>query len=178
MRIDLVVVSVLAVTVLSACAQPPPPAAPRNAAPATESAAVDSNAPSVDAVEPAQPDPSVPSDVAAPPADATKTPSGLAYKVLRPGTGTQHPTAASTVRVHYTGWTTDGKEFDSSVRRGQPLSFPLNGVIKGWTEGVQLMVLGERRRFWIPGALAYGETPNGKRPYGMLVFDVELLGIE
>ncbi len=86
-----------------------------------------------------------------PPADAVKTGSGLASKVLAAGTGSSHPAATEEVLVHYTGWTTDGKMFDSSVARGEPISFPLNGVIKGWTEGVQLMVEGEKRRFWIPG---------------------------
>ncbi|MBC8125735.1 MAG: FKBP-type peptidyl-prolyl cis-trans isomerase [Gloeobacteraceae cyanobacterium ES-bin-144] len=122
--------------------------------------------------------PETPSDVQAPPADAIKTPSGLASKVLQPGTGDTHPTAADTVTVHYSGWTPDGKLFDSSVKRGQPTSFPLNGVIKGWTEGVQLMTIGEKRRFWIPANLAYGENPGGGRPGGMLVFDVELLKIK
>ena len=122
--------------------------------------------------------PETPSDVAAPPADAVKTASGLASKVLQAGKGDKKPAAADTVTVHYSGWTTDGKLFDSSVKRGQPASFPLNGVIKGWTEGLQLMVEGEKRRFWIPGNLAYGENPGGGRPGGMLVFDVELLGIK
>jgi FKBP-type peptidyl-prolyl cis-trans isomerase len=116
-----------------------------------------------------------PPDVKAPPADATKTASGLAYKVIKKGTGAKHPTATSMVTVHYTGWTTDGKMFDSSVVRGQQISFPLNGVIKGWTEGVQLMVEGEKTRFWIPENLAYkGERP----PFGMLVFDIELFKIQ
>jgi FKBP-type peptidyl-prolyl cis-trans isomerase len=113
-----------------------------------------------------------PSDVKAPPADAKKTASGLSYKVLTKGTGARHPTSASQVTVHYTGWTTDGKMFDSSVVKGEPISFPLNGVIAGWTEGVQLMVEGEKTRFWIPQNLAYkGESP----PYGMLVFEIELI---
>jgi hypothetical protein len=103
--------------------------------------------------------PETPSDVKAAPADATKTASGLASKVLEAGTGDKTPAAADTVTVHYSGWTTDGKLFDSSVKRGQPASFPLNGVIKGWTEGLQLMVEGEKRRFWIPADLAYGENP-------------------
>ena len=116
--------------------------------------------------------PTTPPDVKAPPADAKKTASGLAYKVIKPGTGTRHPSASSTVTVHYSGWTTDGKLFDSSVARGMPISFPLDGVIKGWTEGLQLMVAGEKARFWIPQDLAYkGQSP----PYGMLVFDVELI---
>jgi FKBP-type peptidyl-prolyl cis-trans isomerase len=118
-----------------------------------------------------------PADVKAPPADADKTASGLASKVLQPGKGKEKPTAADSVEVHYTGWTTDGRMFDSSVKRGQPAKFPLGNVIKGWTEGLQLMVVGEKRRFWIPGNLAYGDTAGGGRPSGMLVFDVELLGI-
>ena len=116
-----------------------------------------------------------PDDVAAPPADAETTASGLASKVLEAGSGSVHPTATSNVTVHYTGWTTDGRMFDSSVARGQPSMFPLNRVIRGWTEGVQLMVVGEKRRFWIPEELAYG----GRRdPRGMLVFDVELIAIQ
>jgi FKBP-type peptidyl-prolyl cis-trans isomerase len=122
--------------------------------------------------------PETPSDVAAAPADAVKTASGLASKVLQAGKGEAHPAAADTVTVHYSGWTTDGKLFDSSVKRGQPTSFPLNGVIKGWTEGVQLMVAGEKRRFWIPADLAYGEKPGGGRPGGLLVFDIELISIK
>ena len=117
-----------------------------------------------------------PPDVAAAPADAEKTPSGLASKVIKPGTGKEHPGAEDNVEVHYTGWTTDGKEFDSSYKHGGPARFPLNRVIKGWTEGVQLMVVGEKRRFWIPGAMAYGDNPSRPGvPAGMLVFDVELL---
>jgi FKBP-type peptidyl-prolyl cis-trans isomerase len=120
-----------------------------------------------------------PDDVKAPPADAKTTDSGLAYKVLTPGQGKQKqkPTPADSVEVHYTGWTTDGRMFDSSVKRGQPARFPVGGVIKGWTEGLQLMTVGEKARFWIPAGLAYGESPGGGRPGGMLVFDVELLGI-
>jgi peptidylprolyl isomerase len=116
-----------------------------------------------------------PPDVKAPPPDAKRTPTGLAYKVLEPGKGTRHPGQNSTVTVHYSGWTTDGKLFDSSISRGQPATFPLDGVIAGWTEGLQLMVEGEKARFWIPESLAY----KGKSaPYGTLVFDVELLKIQ
>src|SRR5688572_19366893 len=125
------------------------------------------------------PDPNAPSDVKAPPADAEKAPSGLASKVLKPGTGKDKPKAADQVTVHYTGWTTDGRKFDSSVDRGEPAKFPLDQVIKGWTEGLQLMVEGEKRRFWIPAAMAYGETPSRPgAPAGTLVFDVELLGFD
>ena len=122
------------------------------------------------------PTPSTPPDVAAPPADATTTESGLAYRVLTPGTGTEHPTRMSRVTVHYSGWTTDGKMFDSSVQRGEPSSFGLTQVIPGWTEGVQLMVVGDKTRFWIPEELAYRGMEG--RPQGMLVFDIELLAIE
>ena len=117
-----------------------------------------------------------PSDVAAPPSDATTTASGLATKIISPGTGNQHPRANSRVKVHYSGWTTDGQMFDSSVARNEPISFGLNQVIQGWTEGVQLMVEGETRRLWIPEQLAY----RGQRgaPQGTLVFDVELIKIE
>ena len=114
-----------------------------------------------------------PPDVSAPPADAQTTPSGIAYKVLRPGSGTTHPGRTSRVTVHYTGWTTDGKMFDSSVARGQPSTFALSSVIDGWTEGVQLMVAGEKTRFWIPEKLAY----KGESPKGMLVFDIELISM-
>ena len=117
-----------------------------------------------------------PPDVKAPPEDAMRTESGLAYQVLRPGTGMRKPTASSRVTVHYSGWTTDGKLFDSSVARGMPATFGLFDVIPGWTEGVQLMVEGERTRFWIPESLAYkGEIGQ---PSGMLVFDIELIRIE
>jgi peptidylprolyl isomerase len=123
--------------------------------------------------------PAVPADVSAAPKDAKKTKSGLAYKVLQKGKGKDRPKETSTVEVHYTGWTTDGKMFDSSVMRGEPATFPLKGVIKGWTEGVQLMVVGEKTRFWIPGDLAYGDTPSRPgAPAGMLVFDIELLSIK
>jgi FKBP-type peptidyl-prolyl cis-trans isomerase len=123
--------------------------------------------------------PEVPKDVKAAPKDAKKTASGLAYKVLQKGKGKEHPTATSRVTVHYSGWTTDGKMFDSSVVRGEPTTFPLNGVIKGWTEGVQLMTVGEKARFWIPADLAYGEKATRPgAPSGMLVFDIELISMQ
>lgn len=120
-------------------------------------------------------DPNAPSDVAAAPPNAEVTASGLAYRVLTEGSGDATPEATSTVRVHYTGWTTDGVKFDSSVDRGEPAEFPLNKVIAGWTEGVSMMKVGEKRRLWIPQELAY----KGREgfPAGVLVFDVELLAI-
>jgi peptidylprolyl isomerase len=120
--------------------------------------------------------PRVPADVSKPPSDAERTLSGLYTKLLKAGTGTRRPTAASAVTVHYSGWTTDGKMFDSSVVRGAPAKFPLNAVIPGWTEGLQLMVEGETRRLWIPEPLAYKGAPGA--PAGMLVFDVELISID
>ncbi len=120
--------------------------------------------------------PAVPKDVAAAPKDAKKTEKGVFYKVLKKGTGKDKPAATSKVKVHYTGWTTDGKMFDSSVTRGQPITFGLDGVIPGWTDGLQVMVVGEKTRFWIPEELAYKGKPG--RPQGMLVFDVELLEID
>ena len=120
--------------------------------------------------------PDVPKDVAKIPKNAKKTKSGIGSRVLTKGTGKEHPTATSVVTVHYSGWTTDGKMFDSSVVRGTPATFGLNQVIPGWTEGLQLMVVGETRRIWIPENLAYGGRPG--RPAGMLVFDVELLEIK
>jgi len=120
--------------------------------------------------------PDVPKDVAKIPKNAKKTKSGIGSRVLTKGTGKDHPTATSVVTVHYSGWTTDGKMFDSSIVRGTPATFGLNQVIPGWTEGLQLMVIGETRRIWIPENLAYGGRPG--RPAGMLVFDVELLEIK
>jgi peptidylprolyl isomerase len=106
------------------------------------------------------------------------TSSGLQYKVLQKGSGTTHPRATDTVRVHYHGTLIDGTVFDSSVERGKTISFPLNRVIKGWTEGLQLMVVGEKTRLFIPSNLAYGFRSVGKIPAGStLIFDVELFGI-
>jgi FKBP-type peptidyl-prolyl cis-trans isomerase len=116
-----------------------------------------------------------PPDVAAPPADAERSKSGLAWKVLKTSPETEHPKATSTVVVDYTGWTTDGRMFDSSVRTGQAAVLGMDAVIPGWQEGLKLMVPGERRRFWVPAKLAY--RGDRKMPQGMLVFDVELVRI-
>lgn len=106
------------------------------------------------------------------------TSSGLQYVVITQGTGAK-PKAENTVKVHYTGTLIDGKVFDSSVQRGQPIEFPLNGVIKGWTEGVQLMSVGSKYKFFIPSDLAYGERGAGQDigPNEALIFEVELLDI-
>lgn len=116
-----------------------------------------------------------PADLTRPPAEAKKTATGISYKVLREGTGSRKPSAFSQVTVHYSGWTQDGKMFDSSLIRGAPTTFRLDDVIRGWTEGVQLMVEGERARFWIPENLAYKGQQGS--PRGMLVFDIELVQI-
>ncbi len=108
------------------------------------------------------------------------TASGLKYQVLKQGTGTASPKATDTVRVHYHGTLLNGTVFDSSVQRNEPISFPLNRVIPGWTEGLQLMKVGDKFKFEIPPNLAYGEQSPSPviPPNSTLVFEVELLGIE
>jgi FKBP-type peptidyl-prolyl cis-trans isomerase len=119
--------------------------------------------------------PKTPEDLTMAPADAQVSKTGLITKMLREGTGTKSPTKRSTVKVNYSGWTTEGRLFDSSILRGAPSEIPLNAVIAGWTEGLQLMKEGEIRRFWIPSRLAYAEDPS--KPQGTLVFDIELISI-
>jgi FKBP-type peptidyl-prolyl cis-trans isomerase len=116
----------------------------------------------------------------APKNEMKSTPSGLKYQVLKQGTGTVSPKATDTVNVHYHGTLLNGTVFDSSVERGQPISFPLNGVIPGWTEGLQLMKVGDKFKFEIPPNLAYGAgSPSPKiPPNSTLVFEVELLAIQ
>jgi FKBP-type peptidyl-prolyl cis-trans isomerase len=116
----------------------------------------------------------------APVASQVTTTSGLKYEILKRGTGTVSPKATDTVKVHYHGTLLNGKVFDSSVQRGEPISFPLNGVIAGWTEGLQLMKVGDKFRFEIPANLAYGPASPSPDipPNSPLVFEVELLGIQ
>lgn len=181
--------SLIALLSLAACGSPPPPAAlsppvvvlhppavdggaaPVIAAPAAVVAEDEDEAAAMARVLPA------PSDVAAPPADATKTASGLASKVLQAGTGKAHPGLEDRVTVHYSGWTKRGRMFDSSVVREEPAKLVVKQVIPGWTEALQLMVVGEKRRVWIPSDLAYGDHPRGGAPAGALTFDVELLDL-
>lgn len=111
--------------------------------------------------------------------EVTTTDTGLQYEVLQPGDG-EMPVATSTVTVHYEGKLLSGEKFDSSIDRGEPISFPLNRVIAGWTEGLQLMPVGSKYRFFIPQDLAYGSRGAGGAipPYSTLIFDVELLSFK
>ena len=122
------------------------------------------------------PPPPVPADVKAPPGGVKQTAKGVSYRVLKAGKGGPKPAPTQAVRVHYTGWTTDGRMFDSSVIRGEPAEFSLNGVIAGWTDAIPLMSVGDKMRFWIPEELAYKGAAG--KPQGMLVFDVELIEIK
>jgi peptidylprolyl isomerase len=124
------------------------------------------------------PPPPTPDNLATPPKDAKVELSGLTSIVLKEGTGKINPKTTSVVEVHYSGWTADGNLFDSSVTRDEPLIAPLNRVIRGWTVGIPLMTVGEKRRFWVPANLAYGENPPNGAPRGQLVFDIELLSIK
>jgi peptidylprolyl isomerase len=128
------------------------------------------------AVRAKPPPPATPKDVARPPRGAKRTKAGVSYRFLaRAKQKGARPTATSRVRVHYSGWTTDGKLFDSSITRGTPADFPLGSVIAGWTDVLQVMTPGDRIRAWIPEALAYQGRPGP--PQGMLVFDIELIEI-
>src|SRR5690606_23298507 len=150
------------------------PTASAQAKPSEKTAAATASAAPADE----KPTIAAPKDVAAPPPNAQRSESGLAWIVLKPGSGTEKPNPDDKVTVHYTGWTADGTMFDSSEARNRPTTFSLSRVIAGWTEGVGLMTKGERRRFWIPANLAYGEKPaRPGMPAGQLTFDVELLDI-
>jgi peptidylprolyl isomerase len=119
--------------------------------------------------------PRAPAEVAAPPRDATKTASGLAYRMLNTRAGRASPKAGDRVEVHYSAWTTDGALFDSSVVRGEPATLPLDRLIAGWAEGLMLMTEGSKALLWIPERLAYQGKPGA--PRGMLVYEVELVRI-
>ena len=136
-----------------------------------------------DAPAPAGPCPerNVPNVLDDPRAAVHRTALGLAYCILQEGPPGVVPGAEDTVRVHYTGWTIEGEMFDSSIQRGEPIDLPLNGVIRGWTEGLKLMTPGDKARLWIPGNLGYGkrekDEPAGTPPKGTLIFDIELLEV-
>ena len=118
-----------------------------------------------------------PSDLITPPSDARTTNSGLVLRVLMWGNTEDYPGPSDAVTVHYAGWTKEGLLFDSSIKRRTPSKFTVNQVIKGWSEGLQLMSVGQRNRLWIPSSLAYGDSPKEGLPAGDLVFDVELLAL-
>jgi len=124
------------------------------------------------------PAPPVPDDVAEAPALATRTGSGLAYVTLSEGEGTRHPGGIDKVLVHYTGWTADGKMFDSTIVRGEPARLQVNAVIEGFAEMLGLMVEGDEVRVWIPPDLGYGVEPKPGRPHGLLVYEIELIEVE
>jgi len=179
MKRTALIVSVLALAVGCRNKNAPEPGAKSDAAPAASANAKEEpkkNTPPKP-TRPAKKELPAPKDVAAPPADAGKSETGLAWTVLKKGTGDKKPTTKDKVSVHYTGWNKDGKMFDSSVTRGAPASFRVTGVIKGWTEVLQLMTVGEKRRVWIPASLAYGERARNPLTKGQLTFDVELLEI-
>ena len=113
-------------------------------------------------------------------ADTITTASGLQYRIITEGSGTENPSQSSIVTVHYSGKLTDGTEFDSSYKRNQPASFPVNGVIRGWTEALQLMHVGDKWELTIPSDLAYGRQGAGTAipPDAILIFEVELLEIK
>ena len=180
---------------LSACksetAEPAPEATPTEAAPAAPSeepqAAEEAPAAPVEAppavATPAAPDPDAPPDVAAAPKGAKRSKSGLAWKRLRKGKSKARPGKFDTVTVSYTGWTPDGRQFDSSTAHGEALSVRADQLIPGFSEGLKMMVPGEKRRLWIPAKLGYGEVGSNietapRQPLGDLVFDVELVSFE
>lgn len=117
----------------------------------------------------------IPDDLNRPPKDAERSPSGLISKVLQQGDGDYRPDGNDLVNVHFVGWTTEGVEFENTYTKGQPRPFDLSTVFPGWSQGIQQMVLNEKRRLWIPGHLAPANPTKG--PSGPVVFDVELLGI-
>ncbi|MFT3697249.1 MAG: FKBP-type peptidyl-prolyl cis-trans isomerase [Kofleriaceae bacterium] len=127
-------------------------------------------------IEPGVEPPPVPADVAKPPGDAQKTAKGNFYKVIKSGGKSDHPKTTESVRVNYTGWTTDGRMFDTSTKTKQPAEFRLQGVIAGWTDVIPLMSTGDKYRVWIPEENAYKNQPG--RPQGMLVFEIELVEIK
>ena len=146
--------------------------------PAAKAPAAESKPAATPAAEPAKEAASKPAEAAKESGKVITTASGLKYEVLTEGSGPK-PSATDNVTVHYKGTLTDGTVFDSSYDRGQPATFPLNRVIKGWTEGVQLMSPGSKYRFTIPPELGYGAAGAGGRipPNATLVFEVELIKI-
>jgi FKBP-type peptidyl-prolyl cis-trans isomerase len=160
MKLNICVAAALGI-LLAACSKQEAPPTPAAEAPSSSGAAASSSAGATNS-------------------ETITTASGLKYQVLKRGTGTVSPKPSNTVKVHYHGTLLDGTVFDSSVERGEPISFPLGRVIPGWTEGLQLMKVGDKFKFTIPPELAYGpNSPSPKiPPNSTLVFEVELLGIQ
>jgi hypothetical protein len=168
------------------CSKSPPPDTAAPAASSSSSAAPMASVAPAPALEPILAEerptpmgtPKAPVDLKAPPKDALRTPSGLAYVVVESGKGTRTPALGAQVVAHYAAWTTNGKMFDSSFGRGEPSTFDVSGVINGWSEGLQMMHVGDRYRLWVPSKLAYGDDPKPGIPRGMVIFDVQLLEIK
>jgi hypothetical protein len=171
----------LGLLVSLACGSPPPPVVKAPSAEEDRKAVLAQELGEVPAPEGPCPDRNVPNVLDNPRIPVQRTALGLAYCILQEGPPGTVPGASDTVRVHYTGWTIDGEMFDSSVERGEPLELPLNGVIRGWTEGLRLMTPGDKARLWIPGNLGYGHRtagePAGAPPKGTLIFDIELIEV-
>lgn len=123
--------------------------------------------------------PAAPADLQAPPPAALTTQLGVRLQVLQPGTGSKHPAMSSRATLNYSGWTADGKLFESTAMSGHPAAILVGTALPGWREALPLMVVGEKVRLWIPAALAYGEHPMDRRsPAGNLVYDIDLIGLE
>jgi peptidylprolyl isomerase len=163
------------------CTTPPPAPADPAAGLSDEKAILKQELGEIPAPTGPCPERTEPNVLGNPRAPVQRTALGLAYCLLHEGPPGSVPGAEDTVRVHYTGWTTEGQMFDSSVERGEPMDLPLSGVIRGWTEGLRLMTPGDKARLWIPGNLGYGRREAGedagKPPKGTLIFDIELLEV-
>ena len=174
--------AVLAASVSAACGSAPAPAPQVPSPEADKKAVLAQELGDAPAPEGPCPERNAPNVLENPRAPVRRTALGLAYCILEEGpSGKKVPGPEDTVRVNYTGWTIDGDMFDSSVERGEPLNLPLNGVIRGWTEGLKLMTPGDKARLWIPGNLGYGRRESGEAagtpPKGTLIFDIELLEV-
>lgn len=173
--------AMLAAPLAVACGSTPTPAAQTPSPEADRKAVLAQEVGEAPAPSGPCPERNVPNVLEDPRAAVHRTALGLAYCILQEGPPGVVPGAEDSVRVHYTGWTIEGEMFDSSVERGEPLELPLNGVIRGWTEGLKLMTPGDKARLWIPGNLGYGkrekDEPAGTPPKGTLIFDIELLEV-
>ena len=122
--------------------------------------------------------PPVPLDLKVPPRNATKLESGVSFRRIKKGGGTQHPSGKSRMLLHFSGWTTNGDLVESSVMAGQPASFDMLTVLRGWREALLQMVPGDKVRVWIPAAMAFGDKPRRGQPRGDLVYELELISLD